>query len=85
VTYISFNKEEVDGVTMDVTLFVKRADGAFERLDESHRQYVYTEEEICETLCKNGFEVLRVEGHLGEDKEQSDRISFLAQYKGVKR
>ncbi len=85
VTYISFNKEESDGVAMDVTLFVKREDGAFERLDETHRQYLYTEAEICQTLENNGFEILSVEGHLGEDKMQSDRIAFLAQYKGGKR
>ena len=52
VTYISFNKEEADGVTMDVTLFVKRADGTFDRMDESHRQYIYTEEEILTELFK---------------------------------
>ena len=85
VTYISFNKEETDGVTMDVTLFVKTADNKFERLDETHRQYVYTEEEICQALASNGFEIISVQGHLGEDKSQSDRIGFLAQYKGGKR
>ena len=78
VTYLSFNREETDGVTMEVTLFVKRQDGAFERLDETHRQYAYTEEEICTALEKNGFELLEVEGHLGEEKEMSDRIVFLA-------
>ena len=78
VTYISFNKEEADGVTMDVTLFVKRDDGAFERLDETHRQYAYTEEEILSALEQNGFDVLEVEGHLHEDKRESDRIVFLA-------
>ena len=77
VTYISFNREETDGVTMDVTLFVKRADGAFERLDETHRQYVYTEEEILLLLQESGFDVLEIEGHLGEDKNSSDRITFL--------
>ena len=77
ITYLSFNREETDGVMMEVTLFVKRQDGAFERLDETHRQYVYTEEEICAALEKNGFELLEVEGHLGEDKEISDRIGFL--------
>lgn len=81
VTYISFNREEEDGVTMDVTLFVKRADGAFERLDEAHRQYSYTEEEIAAALTRNGFELLEVEGHLGEDKTKSDRIVFLARKK----
>ncbi len=82
VTYLSFNKQETDGVTMDVTLFVKRVDGAFDRLDERHRQYTYTEEEIVTGLTKNGFEVLEVEGHLGDDKEKSDRIGFLARRKG---
>ena len=78
VTYISFNREEADGVTMDVTLFVKRADGTFDRLDETHRQYAYEEAEITSLLQENGFDVLEVEGHLGEDKSRSDRITFLA-------
>lgn len=79
VTYISFNKEETDGVTMDVTLFVKRPDGAYERLDETHRQYLYETEEIIAALNKNGFTVLETEGHLGEDVAAADRICFLAQ------
>ena len=78
VTYLSFNKPEADGVTMEVTLFVKRTDGAFERLDETHRQYVYTKEEIEDSLLKNGFTLLEVEGHLGEDYATSDRICFMA-------
>ena len=79
VTYMSFNKPETDGVTMDVTLFVKRADGAFERLDERHRQYIYAEAEILAALEECGFSVLSVEGHLGEDKATADRLTFLAQ------
>ena len=84
VTYFSFNREESDGVTMDVTLFTKRPDGSYERLDEQHRQYAYTEEEIISALERNGFQVLCVEGHLGEDKEQSDRLVFLARKGGNK-
>ena len=79
VTYMSFNKEEVDGVTMEVTLFSRQKDGSYQRLDEVHRQYRYTEEEIISSLQKNGFAVLGVEGHLGEDKQSSDRILFIAQ------
>jgi FMN phosphatase YigB (HAD superfamily) len=45
-TLLDFNKAEEDGATMEVTLFVKRADGAYERLDETHRQYRYTKTEI---------------------------------------
>jgi len=78
VTYFSFNRAEEDGVTMEVTLFVKGADGKYERLDEVHTQYIYTEEEIVSALDRNGFETLLVEGHLGEDKRTSDRITFLA-------
>jgi len=79
VTYMSFNREELDGVTMDVTLFVRESDGKYQRTDETHRQYVYTEEEIVAALQRNGFAVLEVEGHLHEDKTSSDRICFLAQ------
>ena len=79
VTYFSFNKAEEDGVTMEVTLFSRRPDGAYERQDEIHRQYIYTEEEIVAALERNGFTLLETEGHLGEAKDGSDRIVFLAQ------
>ena len=79
VTYFSFNRAETDGATMDVTLFVKRPDGSYERLDETHRQYLHTEEELTAALQENGFTVVEVTGHLGEDKNESDRLVFLAQ------
>ncbi len=81
ITYLSFNRAEADGVTMEVTLFVKNADGGYTRLDETHRQYIHTEEETLAALEENGFEALEVEGHLGEDKTVSDRITFLARKK----
>ena len=73
-----------DKAVLDVTLFVKRADGAFERLDETHIQYIYTREEIETALKNNGFSVVSVEGHLGTDAETSDRICFLARKENVK-
>ncbi len=79
VTYLSFNREEADGVTMEVTLFCKGEDGRYERLDEEHRQYAHTEAEIVAALEKSGFTLLDCTGHLGEDKRTSDRIFFLAQ------
>jgi hypothetical protein len=46
-------------------------------------QIPITKEEMSaamyQTLEANGFTVLEVEGHLGTDKETSDRICFLAQ------
>ena len=79
ITYLSFNRPEVDGVTMEVTLFAKNGDGSYQRLDETHRQYAYEESEILSALEECGFTVIEVEGHLGADKTTSDRISFLAQ------
>ena len=82
VTYFSFNKEEEDGVTMEVSHFVRRKDGLFERLDETHRQYRYTGEEILSALSSAGFTILEKEGHLGEDLLASDRVCFLAKKEG---
>lgn len=82
VTYLAFNRTQGDRVTMDVTLFTRRPDGAFERTDETHVQYIYEEEEIVAALENNGFRVLSVTGHLGEDKTQSDRLFFIAQRGG---
>lgn len=78
VTYLSFNRVQGDEVTMDVTLFTRREDNAFERTDETHTQYIYTETEIETALVANGFTLVETEGHLGEDKTNSDRICFLA-------
>ena len=79
VTYLSFNRAETDGVSMDVTLFVKNPDGTYDRLDETHRQYMHTEEVLKAALIENGFTILEVTGHLGEDKSASDRLVFLVQ------
>ena len=84
ITYLAFNRVDGDKAVLDVTLFVKRADGAFERLDETHIQYIYTREEIETALKNNGFSVVSVEGHLGTDAETSDRICFLARKENVK-
>ena len=62
VTYLAFNKTDGDRVTMDVTLFVKRKDGAFDRLDERHEQYIYSEQELLIALEECGFTVLLWKG-----------------------
>lgn len=79
VTYLNFISAEGNKVTMDVTLFTRRPDGAFDRRDEKHVQYVHEEEQIKEALDKAGFDLLEVCGHLGEVKDDSDRLCFLAQ------
>ena len=77
VTYLAFNSLKEDHVELDVTLFVKRADGAFDRFDEKHIQYIHREENVLSALERAGFEVLTVEGHLGGKKENNDRLNFI--------
>ncbi|MBQ8657988.1 MAG: class I SAM-dependent methyltransferase [Clostridia bacterium] len=79
VTYLCFNHVENDRATLDVTLFIKNADGSYDRRDERHLQYIYKEEEIAVALEHSGFRLLKAEGHLGEEKQTSDRICFWAQ------
>lgn len=77
VTYLSFNRLKEDRVEMDVTLFVRGKDGKFTRYDETHTQYIHTERQILSALDGAGFELLREEGHLGEEKTRSERLNFL--------
>ena len=84
VTYLNFSSLLEEQVVMDVSLFVKGEDGKYTRTDERHIQYLYTETELCDALQRNGFSVLSVEGHLGENKEKSDRICFLAKKEGTR-
>lgn len=81
VTYLSFNHLHSDRVEMDVTLFVRRPDGAFERRDERHVQYIHEERDVCAALERAGFEVLSLEGHLGTPREKSDRLNFICRKK----
>ena len=79
VTYLAFNRMDGDKVTLDVTVFEREQSGKYVRFDETHVQYVYTETELLTALQTAGFTPVWVEGHLGEDKNVSDRIVILAQ------
>jgi SAM-dependent methyltransferase len=79
VTYMSFTSTDGKTATMEVTLFVKMESGDYRRYDETHVQYVHTEETILSALTAAGFKSVEVEGHMGEEKSLSDRLVFLAQ------
>ena len=78
VTYLNFSRVNGDVAEMEVTLFTRNADGSYTRQDERHIQYIYKKGEIVRALEQSGFEVLSVEGFLGESEESSDRLHFLA-------
>lgn len=41
----------------DITFFIKNPDGSYLRSHETQREYVYTDDELCALLEKNGFKV----------------------------
>ena len=78
VTYMSFASTDGKTAKLEVTLFAKTETGDYRRYDETHVQYVHTEEELLLALTAAGFTEVAVEGHMGEPKEISDRLVFIA-------
>lgn len=76
ISYLWFNTQTADGVKMELTFFVKRADGAYDRFEETHIQYAHSEDKIVSLLKEAGFARVETEGHLGGDK--TERINFFA-------
>lgn len=75
ISYMWFNTPEPDGVTMELTFFVRGADGRYDRFDETHRQYAHSEEAVSSALAAAGFARVCVQGHLGTD-DKTQRINF---------
>ena len=78
ITYLWFNKFDGEKVVMDITVFTSAGDGLFKRQDERRIQYVHRTEDVKAALASCGFEVLRIEGHMGEElRDDSLRINFI--------
>ena len=77
ISYMWFNTPEEDGVTMELTFFVRGGDGRYSRYDETHRQYIHTEEGVQQALLDCGFSAVYTQGHLGTP-DKSVRINFTA-------
>lgn len=78
VTYLWFNTDMGDRIKMELTFFTREGD-KYSRRDETHEQYVHTEQAVKALLEENGFEVVEITGHLGKQLEkESERINFIA-------
>lgn len=77
ISYMWFNTPQPDGVTMDLTFFVRGADGRYDRFDETHRQYAHGEDDVISALKAAGFSSVCTQGHLGTD-DKTMRINFTA-------
>lgn len=74
ITYLWFNSLKENRVDMDITVFTRRPDGAYERADERQTQYIHGVTEVKGLLEAAGFAV-RTEGHLGGSAEH--RINYI--------
>lgn len=59
-------------ITMDVTFFVREADGRYRRFRETHRQRAHSLQELTAWLGDAGFEEIQAFGELREDAPRED-------------
>ncbi len=76
LSYMWFNSYKDGKSVMDLTFFIRRADGLYERADERHVQYAHGEEAIKSSLAAAGFCDVSSEGFLGGE-DRSQRIHFI--------
>lgn len=78
VVYIWENSILNDITEMELTFFVKNRD-LYERFDEIHRERIYTDIEIRESLRKNGLQVVDILDNYKEaiPDMKSERITYI--------
>ncbi|MGI6083895.1 MAG: class I SAM-dependent DNA methyltransferase [Acetivibrionales bacterium] len=66
--------------TFDLTFFVKREDGLYERFDETHKERAFSSGEITEALDFSGLKLLGMFGNLSfnEPAHNEERIFYIA-------
>lgn len=79
----SYEEEEELNI-YELTLFLPRKDGLYEKYEETHCQRAYSREKIEELLERAGLVPLKVyDGYsLGEGNEKSERLLFVARENG---
>ncbi len=81
-------ENDYDGESMvneyDLTLFLPREDGLFEKSEEVHLQRAYTRETVCRLLRESGLRLLEIrEAYTDSDPgEDSERVTYIAQERG---
>lgn len=64
---------------MNLSLFELNGSGSYDRFDEQHTQYIYTQQQIVQALDVAGFSVVEVTADYGKKlSENSPRITFYA-------
>lgn len=82
ISYIWLNdwRERSRRLHMQVTVFLRREDNTWERIDETQTQRAWTREEIEKALIEQGFGQVRCFGGKGFEKHtpMAERLHFLA-------
>ena len=81
ITYMWTNEPgEGDTVNMELTFFLRDADGRYTRLDERQTQRIYTASALMDLLARAGFEDIRAYGErtLEPPTDADTRIHFTA-------
>lgn len=80
VAYLWQNCLDGDIVNMDITFFVRRENGLYERIEENHRQKAHEADAIAAMLKEVGFRDIRIYGDqsLLAPKNDEMRIHFSA-------
>ena len=78
--YLWQNTLDGDVVTMDLTFFIRRADGLYERVTETHRQMAHEPENLARLLNETGFKNVKIYGDRTFDppKPEEMRLHFCA-------
>ncbi|MBO7377332.1 MAG: hypothetical protein J6U35_00465, partial [Clostridia bacterium] len=62
-----------------ISTFRRTDGGLYEKSEERHVQYIHIFDSVCSALEGAGFDLVRTEGHLGEEiTETTERINFFA-------
>lgn len=78
-TLLWSNMCKSDSLTMNLSLFELNGSGSYDRFDEQHTQYIYTQHQIVQALDVAGFSVVEVTADYGKKlSENSPRITFYA-------
>lgn len=82
VAYIWHNRfdEKTACVGMELTIFQKRADGAFDRIEESQVQRAHSKGEMVQWLAEAGFEQIEIFGNqrMTADRVNDERLHICA-------
>lgn len=62
VAYLWQNRLEGDVIAMDLTFFIREADGRYRRVAETHRQRAHDPENLARMLAESGFTGVRILG-----------------------